>query len=269
MVGVGVVRLLEHGLEQTDLLGREAGAQASVLCETNDVRQVLAHEILVLVAGFVLIILVLLAMLLVLVVVQVSIVVVTARILAVLTVHVVLVVVVIRVVVVLLRFNRAREAFHATAIVVVSILVLVILILFIIGVVLAGLGIFPAFTVRFLVTSQEPRNGADARYRRLIAELVLHQSSPDLMAQNGGTLLSVVLNLGFDLWRSHSRFAPADRARLDAARLGVALKDLAHTSVAHLELPRDDTGPGTLSRHFNDAHSNVIWQRTAIDEHAS
>ena len=82
--------------------------------------------------------------------------------------------------------------------------------------------------------AQEASDGADAGHRGLIADLVLDQPTPDLIAEYGRTLLAIEFDLGLDFGRGQPRFAAPDRARLDAARFGVALQYLTHTSMAHL-----------------------------------
>ena len=48
----------------------------------------------------------------------------------------------------------------------------------------------------------------------------------------------------------------------------IPVKDLADTPVWDPELPGDDAGPDPGGRHLDDLEPDVVWERSAIDEHA-
>ena len=50
-------------------------------------------------------------------------------------------------------------------------------------------------------------------------DIYLHQSLPDLPAEDAGVVLLVLLDLVLHLRRGHPRLAPSDHTRPDAARL--------------------------------------------------
>ena len=112
-------------------------------------------------------------------------------------------------------------------------------------------------------------DGAHARHVARLAHVLVDQASPYLVAQHVGTLGSVLVDLGLDLGRGGARLAAADRARPDAARLGVALQDLAHAAVRDAQLTRDDARSRALRGHLDDAHADARGQRTTVDEHAA
>ena len=83
-------------------------------------------------------------------------------------------------------------------------------------------------------------------------------------------LLTVLLDASLDIGAERV-FGPgtSDHSGADAARLLVAVEDLGHAAVGHAQLAGDDARPDTGSGQFDDFQTNVIGQRTAIDEHAT
>lgn len=64
----------------------------------------------------------------------------------------------------------------------------------------------------------------------------------------------------------HLWLAAADGARPDGARLLVSAQDLGDAAVGNSKLAGDDTRPDAVVRHLHDLMSDMIGQRSAIDE---
>ena len=62
---------------------------------------------------------------------------------------------------------------------------------------------------------------------------------------------------------------PAQHSGSDAARLLVAVEDLGDAAVGHAQLARDDARTDAGRRQFDDLQTDVVGQRTAIDEHSA
>ena len=61
----------------------------------------------------------------------------------------------------------------------------------------------------------------------------------------------------------------ADDARTDAARLLVAVQDLGDAAVRNAQLAGNNAGTDAGRGQFDDLQSNVVGQRSAVDEHAA
>lgn len=63
--------------------------------------------------------------------------------------------------------------------------------------------------------------------------------------------------------------AATDGPGSDGARLLVPAQDFGHAAVGDPELPGDDTRPDAVVGHLHDFMSDVVRQRSAIDENSS
>ena len=91
----------------------------------------------------------------------------------------------------------------------------------------------------------------------------------DLPRENVGILAPIVVDLLLDVVGGHLGLGSANDTRPDASGFLVAVQDLGHASVRHPQLSRNDARTHSGGGQFDDFQTNVIGQRTAIDEHAT
>ena len=82
-------------------------------------------------------------------------------------------------------------------------------------------------------TAQHAADRADTGHGGAVTDAFLQQTVADLPAEDARLLALVILDPGLHLGRGDPGLAAADHARTDAARLLVALQDLADAPVRH------------------------------------
>jgi hypothetical protein len=92
---------------------------------------------------------------------------------------------------------------------------------------------------------------------------------PDLPAEDARVLPLVVLYLHLYLGGGELGLAAAQDAGPYAARLLVAVQDLADAAVADAQLAADDAGADAGGRHLDDLEPDVVGQRPPVDKNAA
>ena len=92
----------------------------------------------------------------------------------------------------------------------------------------------------------------------------------DFPGKDAVVLHTVGLDAALDVWlEAVLRSGPTDDSGSDAARLLVTVEDLGDAAVGHAQLARDDARTDAGRRQFDDLQTDVVGQRTAIDEHSA
>lgn len=91
----------------------------------------------------------------------------------------------------------------------------------------------------------------------------------DLPAEDARVLALVLLDASLHIRSGYPGFAAPYHSRPYAARLLVAVEDLADAAVADAQLSADNAGADPRGRHLHDLQADVVGQRAAVDEHAA
>lgn len=75
--------------------------------------------------------------------------------------------------------------------------------------------------------------------------------------------------LEYDESHPHLRLAASDGPRPDGAGLLVPTEDFGDAAVRHPELTGDDARANAVMGHFHDFMSDVVGERSAVDEDAA
>jgi len=87
-----------------------------------------------------------------------------------------------------------------------------------------------------------------------------------LPAENTGILLTHLIDASFDLWRCHLGLRATNHSWSYRARLLVAIQYFGYTAMGNPQLSRYHTWPNPAGGHFHDFQTDVIGQRSSIDE---
>ena len=97
----------------------------------------------------------------------------------------------------------------------------------------------------------------------------LNQFVTNLPGEHVGVVAAIVIDFVLDFVVGRFGLGAADDARTDAARLLVAVQDLGDAAVRNAQLAGNNAGTDAGRGQFDDLQSNVVGQRSAVDEHAA
>lgn len=109
-------------------------------------------------------------------------------------------------------------------------------------------------------------DGTDARNGISVADSVLEKTLSDFPTEDSRILPLVFVHLLFDDHRCHPGLAAPDRPRANAARLLIALQDLADAAMRDAQCPADDARSHSLGGQLNYLQTDVVRKRSAVDE---
>lgn len=116
---------------------------------------------------------------------------------------------------------------------------------------------------------QYPRDAADRWDVVLVADAVREQAVPDLPGEDPGVLELQLLDVLHHLRGGHPGLTAADRARQYAACLVVPGQDLADTTMADPQLPRDVARPDAQLCELHYSQPDRVRQRSTVHEHTA
>lgn len=114
---------------------------------------------------------------------------------------------------------------------------------------------------------QYPRDAAHRWHVVFIAHAIRQQTIPDLPSEDTRILQFQLFDILDHLRGGDTGFTATDRARQYAACLVVPGQDLADTTMADSQLPRDVARPDAQLCKLHYSQPDRIWQGSAIYEH--
>ena len=115
--------------------------------------------------------------------------------------------------------------------------------------------------------SQYPRDAAHRWHVVFIAYAIRQQTIPDLPREDTRILQLQLFDILHHFWGGDTGFTATDRTRQYAACLVVPGQNLADTTMADPQLPRDVARPDAQLCKFHYSQSNCVWQGSTIHEH--